>query len=78
MDFLAQVAEAGPLMQYGALGVVLAWLLFRADKLLSSISLRIDGLTKAMLMDLVTRDNVGPHTRKEAQDQLTRIESSEK
>lgn len=78
---IAQVAaDTQPLAQYGLLGAVLAWFMFHGSKLageIRSLAHRIDGLTKAMLMDMVNRDNVGFHTKQAARDSIARIEARE-
>lgn len=91
--FLAVLAQAatdyGPLAQFGALGIVLAWFMLRCEKLLANGALsmtaelskltgRIDGLTRAMLMDLVSRDSVGLHTKAQAREMIAEIEAGKK
>lgn len=64
-------------MVYGPMGVMLLWFMARGEKLVGeirSLSHRIDGLTRALLMDMVNRDNVGPATRAAAQAEITKIE----
>ncbi len=87
---LAQVAsDFGPLAQFGVLGIVLGWFMFRAEKLittgatamnseLAKLASRIDGLTRAMLMDLVNRDSVGIHTKAQAREMIADIEAGKK
>jgi len=79
---LAQAADVIPgptaLYTYGPMGIVLGWFMWRAEKIFSKISdlgHRIDGLTKAMLMDLISRDNIGPHTKQLAREALAKIEA---
>ena len=42
---------------------------------LKSVSHRTDGLTRAMLMDLVNRDSIGPLTRAKAQEEIAKIDA---
>lgn len=68
----------GVLINYGPLGVMLAWFMLRFEKLvveIRSLSHRLDGLTKALLMDLVSRDSTGPATRAQAQQEIAKIEA---
>lgn len=78
--FLAQVNEmagANPvLFTYGPMGVILAWFMWRGEKFiceLKVLSHRMDGLTRAQLMDLVNRDSCGPQTKKVAEEMLAKI-----
>lgn len=77
---LAQVSaeQGGVLLTYGPMGVVLAWFMWRGEKLsgeIRSLAHRIDGLTRALLMDLVNRDSAGPATKAAAQAEITKIEA---
>lgn len=68
----------GLLLNYGPLGIVLMWFMLRFEKLvveIRSLSHRLDGLTKALLMDLVSRDSTGPATRAQAQQEIAKIEA---
>jgi hypothetical protein len=42
-----------------------------------SLAHRIDGLTKAMLMDMVTRDNLGPNAREICHKEIAKITARE-
>ena len=80
MNLIAQVAAEGGniLITYGPLGVISAWLMFRAEKAfgeIRSLGHRIDGLTKALLMDMVSRDNCGLHTKAAARAEIAKIEA---
>lgn len=80
-QILAQVAAtdpAGLLLAYGPMGVILAWFMLRGEKLVVEIrglSHRIDGLTRALLMDLVSRDSVGIQTKVQARAEIAKIEA---
>jgi len=84
---VAQVAQemANPtnptnvLFQYGLAGVIIAWFMFEHKsfgKDIRTLSHRIDGLTRAMLVDALSRENIGPMARKFAQEMLAKIEAS--
>ncbi len=81
MSLLAQTAaEMNPLAQFGLLGVVLGYFMYQGTKLASEIrglAHRIDGMTKALLMDLISRDSVGPHAKAEAQQAIAKIQARE-
>ncbi len=89
---VAQVAvEHQALYTYGPLGVICAWLMWRderraiekrtADEKISgdfsALGHRIDGLSKALLVDMTERETCGMHTRRYAQEELARIDSRE-
>ena len=66
-----------PLYTYGPLGIFCAWLMWRGERVydgLNKLSHRIDGLTRAMLVDVLSRDT-GPTTHKTAQEMLSKIEA---
>lgn len=78
---LAQIAADNPLASFGLAGIVIAWLFWFFDKLRNEIKLlahRIDGLTRAMLIDLVSRDGIGIHAKAMAQQELEKIEARAK
>ncbi len=81
MNWLAQVAsEMNPLAQFGLLGVVLGYFMYQGYRLpaeIRSLAHRIDGMTKALLMDLISRDGVGPHAREEARKAIAKIQARE-
>lgn len=81
MNTVAQLAsEMNPLAQYGLLGIVLGYFMYQGTKLageIRSLAHRIDGMTKALLMDLISRDSVGPHAREEAQRAIAKIQARE-
>jgi hypothetical protein len=78
---LAQTVAADPsslLLAYGPMGAILAWFMLRGEKLVGEIrglSHRIDGLTRALLMDLVSRDSVGVQTKAQARAEIAKIEA---
>lgn len=77
---MAQAVIESPLAQYGLLGTVLAYFMYQGTKLggeIRSLAHRIDGLTRAMLMDMVNRDGVGSQTKRHAQDALNKIDARE-
>ena len=82
MSFLTLIAQTGisvelnplnVLVVYGPMGVMLAWFMLRFEKMMSTLSHRFDGLTRAMLVDVLSRENVGHSTKKTAQEMLSKI-----
>lgn len=70
--------EANPLASMGIAGVVIGWMMWFFEKLrqeIKGLAHRIDGLTRAMLMDLISRDSVGPHAKQQARAALSQIEA---
>ena len=77
--FIAELAESQPLLfAYGPLGIILAWFMLRAEKgfaKIGDLAHRIDGLTKALLVDMIERDSIGSTTRKYAVETIKRIDA---
>lgn len=80
--FLATIELAGlqtSLLTYGPLGVICIWLMLRDEKRDQSIrdlSHRINGLSKALLLDILGRPVDAP-TRQLAKDMLDKAEKGE-
>ena len=84
---IAQVSSidfSSPLFREGTLGVMLAWFMFRFEKWsdrtvkeLRTLSHRQDGLTKALLITELSRDTIGEHGKKAAQEMIAKIEARE-
>lgn len=69
------------LFVYGPMGLVLAWFMLRGEAVVREIRAlahRIDGLTKAMLIDVLSREHAGSSTREAAREMLTKIEDRER
>ncbi len=82
IHILSQIAASTEpfsiLLAYGPMGVILAWFMIRGEKLvveIRSLSHRIDGLSKALLMDLVSRDSVGVQTKLQARAEIAKIDA---
>ena len=75
---VGQLTEnSASLYTYGPMGVVLGWFMWRGEKLVGeirSLAHRIDGLTRAMLMDMVNRDTCGDQAKRMAQEEIAKIE----
>ncbi len=78
-SLVAQLAEnTSVLYTYGPMGVVLAWFMWRGEKLagkISDLAHRIDGLTRALLVDMIDREASGPHVKKYAQEAIASIDA---
>lgn len=69
-------ANAPALYTYGPMGVILGWFMWRGEKLageVRSLAHRIDGLTRALLVDMMNRDSTGPAARRYAEEALAKI-----
>lgn len=69
------------LLVYGPMGLVLAWFMLRGEAVVKEIrglGHRIDGLTKALLVDVLSREHAGSKTREAAREMLDKIEDREK
>lgn len=69
-------------LTYGPLGAVCAWLMWRAEKteskivnVLGDLAHRIDGLTRAMLVDMTERESAGERTREYARQAIAKIDA---
>ena len=81
----APVDIVSALISYGPLGLVTAWLMLRGERKLEVVADRIDklshrinGITKAMLVEVISRDN--PHNgaaRMAAERMLREMEASQ-
>lgn len=76
---LAQVAQEHQLLYvYGPMGVFCGWLMWRDEKRAGdqrSLSHRIDGLTRALLVDMTERDSCGPHAKRYAREEIAKIDA---
>jgi len=82
MSHLAQLAsDYSVLYAYGPLGVICAWFMWRVEKLIDRISYlghRIDGMTRAMMIEALSRPEVSPAARKYAEELLSEPEKGKK
>lgn len=59
--------------QFGLVGVVLAWFMFRMEKILDSHTKTINDLTKTLLLEVLSREQLSDHLRAEANEVLQRV-----
>lgn len=81
LECLAQMgAEASPatiLVAYGPMGVMLGWFMLRYEKVIGELrrlSHRIEGLSKAMLVDVLSRETAGSTARTKAIEILNKMD----
>lgn len=84
MNHLAQLTTtvelntASALVVYGPMGAMLLWFMVRFESMVKAfgiLSHRIDGVTRAMLLDVASRDSAGPQVKRIAQEMLAKIEA---
>lgn len=62
-----------PLANVGAVGAILAWFLLQTNPRLERIERALDALSKAILLDIVSRENVSPPVKEQAQSMLNEV-----
>lgn len=73
LSVLAQIPDVNLgnfLFAYGPLGLLLFWCITEGKKVLNRVSDKLDILAKTILIDLISRENVGPQARRMAQELL--------
>lgn len=84
MSLIAQVVAqvaADPiavLIAQGPMGVMLAWFLFRGERLAAHIVREIGDMKETMLLDVASRPSATPAVREIARDKLDAIEANRK
>lgn len=66
------------LIAYGPLGIICGWFMLRCEKLFTEIrglAHRIDGLTRALLVDMINRESCGAQTKAYAQEAIAKIDA---
>lgn len=63
--------DLAPLLNLGAVGVVLAWLMFRVERRMDRMAASLDRVSRALLMEILSRPGVSLSVTKEAQTLLT-------
>jgi hypothetical protein len=66
------------LIQYGPIGVVLAWFMLRMEPAMTGMRRSVDRLTRAHLLDVVSRPGATPAVRQLAKDALRELDVAEK
>ncbi len=86
VEQLTAAAPESLLLTYGPLGIILGWFMWRAeskmDKIpaeLRTLGHRLDGLTRALLADVISRENThNPKAREIAQNMLADMDAVRK
>jgi hypothetical protein len=75
LEHIAQIEGlAAQLTQFGALGVVLAWFMFRTEGRLRNIEVSCDRLANAILLQVVSDPYVHDETKKRAKSLMAEID----
>lgn len=75
-DVIAQIpSEFSPVMQLGIAGSMLLWFMFRVEPRMKSMEDVIADLSKAILLDVATRDGASHRVKLEAEELLRRTEA---
>ncbi len=72
-----EVSSHQAIINNGLLGTVILWLFTRGEKLCNEIKMlanRIDAMTRATLVDVISRESSGPHAQKQAREIMAEIE----
>lgn len=76
----AQVQEYEPFMRYGLLGIMIAWVLVKLDRRLESLensmkanTHKVTGLSRTLLIELLSRENVSIQAKAAAREELARV-----
>lgn len=72
------VGIAELLVQYGPLGLILAWFMLRMEPAMLAMRRAVDRLTRAYLLDVVSRPGASPAVKKLATDALQELNTAEK
>jgi hypothetical protein len=67
-----------PLANVGAVGLILAWVLWQMNPRLDRIERAIDMNSRSILLDVVSRDNASDFVKKQAAAMLAQIEARQK
>ena len=68
--------EFAPLINLGAVGVVLGWFMFRMEPRLEQIEAAIDRLARAQMLLVVAQPDTSPNIRAQAQAILKELDDS--
>ena len=64
-----------PLLNFGALGIVVGWFMLVTTGRLDRIERAIDRMTRAMALDVIARPQVAESVREQAQQLLRELEA---
>lgn len=67
-----------PLLQVGAVGAILGWILVQTNPRLERVERALDFLSRTMLLDIVSRDGVPEVNKRQAQSMLRKLNAQYK
>lgn len=67
---MPEINWANVLFAYGPMGFIIVWGITQGQKVLNRVSDKLEILAKAILVDLLSRENVGQQSRRMAQELL--------
>lgn len=67
-----------PLLQLGAVGAILAFFLVQTNPRLERVERALDFLSRTMLLDIVSRENIAEVNRRQAQSMLKQMNAKYK
>lgn len=67
-----------PLLQLGAVGAILAFFLIQTNPRLERVERALDFLSRTMLLDIVSRENIAEVNRRQAQSMLKQMNAKYK
>lgn len=74
---IAQVANEHPMLYvYGPMGIMLAWFMHQTKDIpkdIKTLAHRIDGLTRALLVDMTERESCGHRVKEFAREEIAKI-----
>lgn len=65
--------DIAPFVQFGVLGIVLYWFMFRLEKRMDRHSATIDDLTRSITLEILCRSNITTEIRGKADEILDRV-----
>jgi hypothetical protein len=74
MNFTAMTIDPGIFAQYGVIGLMLWWFAFRLEKRLDRHSEIVNALSRSILLDVLSRDNLSERVRLEANTLLDQVQ----
>ncbi len=79
IDLISQVAaDYQPFAQFGLNGIMLGFFMYLMKDMpkdIRTLAHRVDGLTRALLVDMAERDSCGTHTKRYAREEIAKIDS---
>lgn len=75
-----EVNAGTAMVVYGPMGIFCGWFMLRVEKLINKVSglgHRLDGMSKSLMVDVLSRESSGPTARAMAQAILTEISERE-